>query len=44
MAYQTLYNTTDKSSGVLTTDGVHLNDVGNKLVAEHVMAKLLDLK
>lgn len=44
MAYETLYNTTDKTSGVLTTDGVHLNDIGNKLVAENLMVRLLELK
>ncbi|HLP95121.1 MAG TPA: GDSL-type esterase/lipase family protein [Saprospiraceae bacterium] len=43
MAYETLYNTTDKSSGVLTTDGVHLNDAGNKLVAENLLVKLQEL-
>jgi isoamyl acetate esterase len=33
-------NTTNKESGVLTTDRVHLNDAGNQLVAD-VMYKIL---
>lgn len=30
-------NPTNKTSGVLTTDGVHLNDAGNQLVAEQML-------
>ena len=30
-------NADDKESGVLTTDRVHLNDAGNKLVAETIL-------
>src|SRR5437763_881947 len=30
-------NPKDEGSGVLTTDGVHLNDAGNRLVAEAVL-------
>ncbi|MCC7465891.1 MAG: G-D-S-L family lipolytic protein [Saprospiraceae bacterium] len=44
MAYESLYNRTEKTSGILTTDGVHLNDNGNKLVAEILMDRLLELK
>ncbi|HMJ48419.1 MAG TPA: GDSL-type esterase/lipase family protein [Ferruginibacter sp.] len=32
-AYNKIHNTEDKYSGILTYDGVHLNDEGNKLVA-----------
>jgi lysophospholipase L1-like esterase len=31
-------NSNDKESGILTTDRVHLNDAGNKLVAETILA------
>jgi len=31
-------NGDDKEKGVLTTDGVHLNDAGNKLVAETILS------
>lgn len=44
MAYESLYNRTEKTSGILTTDGVHLNDNGNRLVAEILMERLLELK
>lgn len=44
IAYESLYNRTEKPSGILTTDGVHLNDHGNKLVAEILMERLLELK
>jgi lysophospholipase L1-like esterase len=33
-------NADDKEKGVLTTDRVHLNDAGNKLVAETVLATI----
>lgn len=33
-------NEKDKESGILTTDRVHLNDAGNKLVAETMLATL----
>ena len=33
-------NPDDKESGILTTDRVHLNDAGNKLVAETILATL----
>jgi lysophospholipase L1-like esterase len=34
-------NPADSASGILTTDGVHLNDAGNRFVADH-MLKTLD--
>ena len=30
-------NADDKAQGILTTDRVHLNDAGNKLVAETIL-------
>lgn len=33
-AYQAAHNTDNRDSGILTSDGVHLNDAGNALVAE----------
>lgn len=38
--YLQTYNINDASSGVLTTDGVHLNELGNRLVAEALWEKL----
>lgn len=35
--YLAKHNDGDKSQGVLTTDRVHLNDAGNKLVAETIL-------
>jgi len=35
--YETANNTEDKEKGVLTTDKVHLNDTGNKLVADTML-------
>jgi isoamyl acetate esterase len=35
--YETANNKDDQEKGVLTTDRVHLNDAGNKLVAETVL-------
>jgi lysophospholipase L1-like esterase len=35
--YLLLHNTENKESGILTTDGVHLNDEGNKLVAQELL-------
>lgn len=37
MAYEAANNTENKEKGVLTTDKVHLNDVGNKLVADTML-------
>ena len=34
-------NKSNKESGILTTDGVHLNDRGNELVAEEMMKALV---
>jgi isoamyl acetate esterase len=34
LKYNLLKNTTNKESGILTTDRVHLNDAGNQLVAD----------
>jgi len=35
--YENANNTEDKEKGILTTDKVHLNDVGNKLVADTML-------
>ena len=35
--YEAANNTEDKEKGVLTTDKVHLNDLGNKLVADTML-------
>ena len=34
------HNADDKDRGILTTDRVHLNEAGNKLVAETVLATI----
>jgi lysophospholipase L1-like esterase len=39
--YDAMNNTDNKDRGVLTTDGVHLNPTGNKLVAEHMLNTLI---
>lgn len=39
--YLVLNNKENKTEGILTTDGVHLNDQGNKLVAQELL-KFLD--
>jgi lysophospholipase L1-like esterase len=36
LEYNLQHNTENKESGVLTVDGVHLNDTGNQLVAEEM--------
>ncbi|MCX2474204.1 SGNH/GDSL hydrolase family protein [Pedobacter sp. MC2016-05] len=36
-AYEAKNNPEDKEKGILTTDRVHLNEVGNKLVAEQLL-------
>ncbi len=38
--YWAEHNSTNLESGVLTTDGVHLNALGNQLVAETMLAEL----
>lgn len=35
--YLAVHNTENKEKGILTTDGVHLNDEGNKLVAKELL-------
>ncbi|MEO6070705.1 MAG: GDSL-type esterase/lipase family protein [Chitinophagaceae bacterium] len=40
LEYNLKYNTENKDRGILTTDGVHLNDKGNELVAEEMMRVL----
>ena len=42
--YEQEHNTQDVDRGVLTLDGVHLNDTGNKLVAETILKAIKDLK
>ena len=42
--YEQEHNTNDVDRGVLTLDGVHLNDAGNKLVAETILKEIKDLK
>jgi len=43
MEHLTQNNKDNKEKGILTTDGVHLNDAGNQLVAEH-MLKIIEVK
>jgi lysophospholipase L1-like esterase len=40
LAYNIAHNPDNKESGILTTDGVHLNAEGNALVAEKMLEKL----
>lgn len=40
LAYNLVHNPENKESGILTTDRVHLNPAGNKLVAELMMKAL----
>jgi lysophospholipase L1-like esterase len=40
ITYLKVHNKENKEKGILTTDGVHLNDEGNKLVAQEIL-KLL---
>ncbi len=40
LEYSAKNNPENRESGILTTDGVHLNDIGNKLVAEMLLALL----
>ena len=40
LAYNLIHNPDNKESGILTTDRVHLNPAGNKLVAELMMKGL----
>jgi lysophospholipase L1-like esterase len=38
--YNAEHNSTNTDRGILTTDGVHLNDLGNQLVAKSLLAKV----
>lgn len=38
--YNAEHNKGNKEKGILTTDGVHLNDAGNRLVAEMLLKKI----
>ena len=42
--YEQEHNTADVDRGVLTVDGVHLNDVGNKMVAESILKVIKEVK
>lgn len=42
--YDLAHNPNNDSKGILTTDGVHLNDTGNKMVAELMLAALEKIK
>ncbi len=42
-AYEANNNIANAYAGILTTDGVHLNDVGNKLAAEEIWKVLKDV-
>jgi lysophospholipase L1-like esterase len=41
LAYNLTNNTENKEKGILTVDGVHLNEKGNQLVAEEMMKALV---
>jgi isoamyl acetate esterase len=41
LKYNLVKNTTNKESGILTTDRVHLNDAGNQLVADILTALVI---
>jgi isoamyl acetate esterase len=41
LAYDLTNNKDNKDRGVLTTDGVHLNEAGNKAIAEEMMKALI---
>lgn len=41
LAYNIKNNAANKESGILTTDRVHLNETGNRFVAEKMMAALM---
>lgn len=44
IAYNLSHNPENKESGILTTDRVHLNEAGNKLVAEKMVNTLTSLQ
>ena len=42
--YETEHNTENAENGILTTDGVHLNETGNKLVAAELWNAIKNIK
>ncbi len=40
MEYNNLHNPKNQDKGILTTDGVHLNEAGNAFVASHLLNKI----
>jgi lysophospholipase L1-like esterase len=42
--YEMKHNTANASTGILTVDGVHLNDKGNELVAEEMWSVMKNVK
>ena len=44
LAYETKYNIENKAYGILTTDRVHLNEVGNQFLADTMWNVIKDLK
>jgi len=44
LKYEMQYNINNTESGILTVDGVHLNDKGNELVAEEIWSILKEVK
>jgi lysophospholipase L1-like esterase len=44
LEYNRLHNKINAETGVLTTDGVHLNNLGNELVAEEMWKVIRDIK
>ena len=42
MDYEKQHNADNKESGILTTDRVHLNEAGNKLVADEMLKALMN--
>ncbi|HRI59530.1 MAG TPA: G-D-S-L family lipolytic protein, partial [Saprospiraceae bacterium] len=40
LTYNAEHNPDNKDKGILTTDGVHLNDAGNQLVAKLLLEKI----
>jgi lysophospholipase L1-like esterase len=41
--YLASHNTENKESGILTRDGVHLNETGNKFVADQLIVKIREV-
>ena len=44
LAFLKEYNSANSESGILTTDGVHLNGEGNRFVAEQMLKTLKEMK